>query len=139
MFSYLQQPMVFQPDAQGRQYSDSDAEQLLLIGVERVYYGAVSNPYQKETASLLHGHYNVPTELFRNSEHVFISRQALETALWSHLANPAGLQKERMALLRRLFFDVRIPYEVSYDPARSLYTFTCLVPPTPAPLPPHIA
>ncbi|GAB4460990.1 MAG: hypothetical protein OHK0029_25740 [Armatimonadaceae bacterium] len=121
--SYRPAPIASAYDAQGRLYSESDRDQLCLLGVLRVYLIEVSNTHPSDTARLMFGECYLPAEPVRRVGVAFLSRQALETALWEHRLDTLRLLTERVALLQRLRFDMKQPHDVLYDAERSLYVF----------------
>jgi hypothetical protein len=116
----------FQMDEQGRSYSESDTQQLHLLGVERVYYGPIADPYCADIARLIYGECYIPDEGVRRSGIACLSRIALETALWRLRHESKQLEEARLLLLSQLRFDASMPYEVSVDPIRDLYLFLSL-------------
>lgn len=130
MFCHTTTTMTFQPDAHGRSYSDSDSEQLTLVGVDRIYQAVITTPHRSDTARLMFGECYIPADRVRRTGIAYVSQQALERALWEYL-NDHRLFGERAALLSRLRFDIKQPYEVLYDVERSLYAFRSVIAPPP--------
>lgn len=126
MFRYPITAMTFRRDATGQLYSDSDPEQLSLLGVERVYPVEVRDAHCEDIARLMFGGRYIPADKIRREGVIYLSRQALEKALWNYLCDRRRLPEERAALLRQLRFDARQPYEVLYDEERDLYVFRSL-------------
>lgn len=106
-----------------REDTQDTAEQHTLLGVSRIYVATLIDAYCGDAARLMFGQCYVPPDGACGSGIAYISRQALEKALWPFRTEYARLKQERFALLRRLRFNIAAPYFVLYDSERFLYAF----------------
>lgn len=102
--------------------TDAD-EQRNLLGVSHIHSAALTEAHRPDAARMMFGQLYVPTDGRETARPAYVSRQALEKALWEFRADPLFLRRARMALLRRLYFDAAEPYHVLYDDERHLYAF----------------